>query len=496
MKFLFPRFGVVLSAALLLSCGGESGSPAPPVGKQPSPTPTNTPAPPPNIIFIAVDDLRPDLGAYGHPIVQTPNIDKLSRSGATFDRAFVSVAVCAPSRAAMLSGLRPETTGIYGLKTPVDVGAPDAVTLPDHFKAAGYRVAGYGKIYHHPDDDADGWTEDYTDFYDDVEWRDMRKEAGVGGMVAAKWKDRSTLHDVKNVKAAVSDISAFAKDGAPFLMMIGIRKPHLPFISPESDWARYDPAKIAGPISPSGQVGAYPWSMVNVELWNYGEMRPYEPAVPDDIALRLRWGYLAAISFADSLVGEITDAVEENGLSQNTVIVLWGDHGFKLGDYGYWVKHSNALLDTRIPLIISAPGHTAPNSRVSGIVESVDIYPTLAEIARIPVANYGDGTSFRPLLSDPDRPWKEAAFTAFRRSSGDTGGEGELMGRTVVTKDFRYTAWIRPSGEIAGQELYDLTTDPTETTNVASAGGYAATIERLENLRKGGWKEVAEGLGE
>lgn len=451
----------------------------------PAPASVSTASERPNILFIQIDDLRPDLGIYGHPLAQTPNIDALGKAGLVFENAITQQAVCGPARAALMTGIRPSTSGITDLKSPIDEALPYAVTLLDLFKANGYATLGYGKIYHHHVDDKDGWTKRTDDF--EGEHRRHIRQHNLPNLAADIVEDRSTLPDVKNVAMALEDMKALGKSGEQFLMAVGLHRPHLPFIAPASDWARYDRNTLAPPVNPEGQNGAPPWAVVAWEIWNYDDMRSYEKAgkVPDEQAWKLRHGYLAAISFVDSLVGELVAGLEANGLADNTIIVLWSDHGWKFGDQGGWAKHSNVDLDIRIPMMIYAPGKTKAETRSAAMVESVDIYPTLAELAGLTTPETVEGTSMVPLFAQPDRPWKRAAFAQYHRSAP---GLGRLDGETVRDQRFRYTAWVDSKGSVREAELYDLRNDPTESTNVAKMAEYADALAIMENVRKGGWR--------
>lgn len=429
-----------------------------------------------------VDDLRPDLGTYGNPVAKTPNIDALARSGAVFERAFVSQAVCGPSRAALLTGKRPSTTGIIDHDRTVNDSAPDAVTLLDTFKAGGYTTVGIGKIYHHRTDDADGWSEPHKEA--------RAPKIDTFAASTARWPDRETLLDTRATKLAVADMARLKDSGTPFFLAVGIRHPHLPFIAPQEDWNKYSPSTLPRPINPEGQKGNYAWSFVQGEIGAYADLAGLGRNLPASKATELQWGYLAAVSYVDGLVGELLAGLKANGLEDNTIVVLWGDHGFKLGDHGYWAKHSNADIDIRIPLIVRAPGWTSPNTRVSGIVESVDIYPTLAAITGLSTPDDLEGLSFAQLLYWPTRAWKEAAFAQYQREAAYTKGLGYLTGKTVRTDRYRYTAWIDTAGQVRGQELYDLQTDRSETTNVARDPNYADAVTALEKLRVDGWKVV------
>ncbi|HEV7312632.1 sulfatase [Sphingopyxis sp.] len=480
--------GLALAACALT---GASATPAPATAMEQAPAPKAKGKP--NILFIMIDDLRPDLGIYGHPTAQTPNMDALGKSGIVFENAFVSQAVCGPSRAALMTGLRPDTTGIQDLQTPVDKAVPDAVTLTDMFKRAGYGTYGYGKIYHHTDDNADGWTVRKPDM-EKVLQRQKRKD-GEEKVAVGRVASGDDLPDTINVNLALEQLPKLAKSGEPFFMAVGIHRPHLPFVSPKKDWDRYTAAKVPPPINPEGQKGAPPWALVAYEVWNYPDTKPFQPDMPKDKADELRWGYLAAVSYADDLVGNLMAELKRSGLDDNTIVVLWGDHGWKLGDHAKWSKHSTANIDIHIPLIIRAPGETRAGSRTKALVETVDIYPTIAELAGLSAPANLEGLSMVPVLEQPARAWKQAAFAQYGRAGGLTEGNGALTGYTVRTDRYRYTGWVTAAGKLVRAELYDLQKDPAESVNRINEAGYKSAATELEAIRKGGWKPVRERVG-
>lgn len=444
---------------------------------------------PPNVLFIAIDDLRPDIGAYGHPVAHTPNIDALAQSALLFENAFVSQAVCGPSRAALMTGLRPDTTGIDTLHEPVSETVPDAVTMSQTFRRAGYQSIGIGKIYHHSDDDMEGWSDRPTD--EIYEFRQSRRRAGLPRNSHMRFANIEDMPDTMNVRDAQERLRSLGQSRDPFFMMVGIHRPHLPFNSGEDDWARYDGEVIPGPINPEGQAGAPPWALVSYEIWNYDDT-PESAPMPASQPNELRRAYLAAVSYADRLVGELLGELEAQGLADNTIIVLWSDHGFKIADHGHFAKHSNANIDIRVPLLVRVPGMETAGMRSSALVETVDIYPTLAELAGLAVPHDLEGLSFVPLLSNPQRSWKEAAFAQFPRSMRSFG---RGTGYTVRTHRYRYTAWVvDETRELVAQELYDLAADPEESVNVAGEEAYADAQDYLEDLRQGGWQEVRRNL--
>ncbi len=307
----------------------------------------------PNILLISIDDLRPDLGSYGHPVAKTPSLDAFAKSSVLFEKAYSQQAVCGPSRAALLTGLRPSTTGIKTLKQSVSDTVPNITTLNKSFKQSGYETISIGKIYHHANDDLDGWSKapyDVSgDFYSD------RRRRGIPRLAYEAWESDELLPDAKNVNHALKELERLSQQQQPFFLAVGLHSPHLPFRAPKSDWDKYDPALVPAPQTTTQQVGAPDWAVVAWEIWNYDNLPPKPGPMPLLEGDQLRHGYLASISFADSLVGQVLEKVSALGLDDNTVVVIWSDHGYKLGDHGGWAKHSTVELDIHIPLMIRFP---------------------------------------------------------------------------------------------------------------------------------------------
>jgi arylsulfatase A-like enzyme len=443
----------------------------------------------PNFMFISVDDLRPDIGSYGHPVAKTPNLDNFSKSAVLFEQAYTQQAVCGPSRAALLTGLRPSTTGIKRLNQTVSGTLPSITTMNMLFKQSGYETVSIGKIYHHFNDDADGWSKPPFDIAYDA--RRDRKKRGLPNPPYDVWASEELLPDAKNVAHAVNELERLSQQDNPFFLAVGLHRPHLPFRAPKSDWDKYDPEKVPLPKTTEQQIGAPDWAVVAWEIWNYDDLPPRPGPMPKATGDRLRHGYLASVSFVDGLLGQLIAKISSLGLDKNTVIVIWGDHGFKLGDHGGWSKHSTVELDIHIPLIIRVPGMKTPGARTDALVETVDIYPTLIDIAGLDQPHALEGISLMPLINKPDRPWKEAVFAQIPRY---VKGQSS-MGETVRTHRYRYTAWVgTANGQIIDQELYDHEKDPIESINVAQNIDYRHELERHEKLRTEGWGRVQKEL--
>jgi iduronate 2-sulfatase len=445
----------------------------------------------PNVLFVAVDDLRPELGAYGRSEIHSPNIDRLASEGLLFERAYVQQAVCSPSRTSLLTGLRPDATRVWDLQTHFRDTVPEVVTLPQHFKQNGYHAEWYGKLYHANLLDERSWTKQGQRFEPVGNWRayvteeaNRLAEANEGGGPPFERADVAddAYPDGKIANHAVEALQRLAQSGQPFFLAVGFYKPHLPFNAPAKYWDLYDPATIEPPgfdHAPEGtpKIALTEWH----ELRNYAGI-PRKGDLDRDLARQLIHGYQACVSYTDAQIGKVLDELDRLGLRQSTIVVLWGDHGWKLGDYGDWCKHTNFELDTRAPLIVSAPGMKARGQSTRALVELVDIYPTLVEMAGLPLPGHLQGTSFAPLLEDPGQTWKDAALSQYPR--------GTSMGRSLRTDRWRFTQWRSEDGEVVARELYDHeASDPLEVRNLADDPAHAETVTKLEALLDERWTE-------
>lgn len=463
----------------------------------------------PNILFIAVDDLRPEFGAYGAASVQSPNLDRLAKRGVTFNRAYVQQAVCSPSRSSVMTGTRPDTTKVWDLVTHFRTALPDVVTLGQHFKQHGYFVQGMGKIYHPGFDDAATWS---------VPWQTPR----TGGAyvrpenIALTQRNTESLpadqtgttgtrpapaprgpafesadvpdtayQDGRIAELAVTTLRDISRKSEPFFLAVGFAKPHLPFVSPKKYWDLYDPDNIQLAPNKFRPRGAPDYAILPG-----GELRSYHGiptgSIPDDLARQLKHGYYAATSYMDAQVGKVLDEIDRLGLRENTIVVLWGDHGWKLGEHDAWCKHSTAENDTNAPLILSVPRMKHAGVRTDALVEFVDIYPTLSALAGLPLPAHLEGKSFKPVLENPRRAWKPAAFSQYPRNPGGRA----LMGYSMRTDRYRFTAWVDRGdhAKIDAIELYDHQTDPQENVNIAGEPRHAALVAKLTDQWRKGWR--------
>jgi iduronate 2-sulfatase len=451
----------------------------------------------PNVLLILVDDLKPALGCYGDSAARTPHIDALAARGLRFDLAYCNQAVCAPSRFSLMLGSHSTSTGLYGLGSKLRDTLPDAVTLPQHFaRHGGYRTESLGKIYHighgNPGDPPSfsipHFKEKVIEYLDPASKPDGRLtreeamfqnvEAPAGGMntlprgAAFEAPDvaddayadgRIAAETIKRLRAARERCE---KDGTPFFIAAGFARPHLPFSAPKKYWDLHDPGKLPQPA-----FEKFPHGSPKSAHKRGGEIRNYFPVpdkndpatISDEVKRQLIHGYYASTSYVDAQIGKVIQALDELGLAENTIIVLWGDHGFHLGDLGIWTKHTNYEQANRIPLLITAPGVTTPGSTTRQPAESADVFPTLAALAGLPVPagpQAIDGLSLVPVLRDPASRVRDHAFHAYPK---------DKLGRAIRTERYRMVEWkpIGGSTTLAEYELYDYQNDPLETRNLA-----------------------------
>jgi len=461
----------------------------------------------PNVLFIAVDDLRPEFGAYGKTYIKSPNLDKLAARGITFNRAYCQQAVCSPSRTCVLTGCRPDTTKVYDLMTHFRKAIPDVVTLPQHFKQNGYYVQGMGKLYHPGFDDEPSWSTPWTAPKGVLGYGTKEAQAIVQAVREKLMKDGKTPKEVTQMARGPAFESADVKDDAyydgalanmaidtlrqlkekkqPFFLGVGFIKPHLPFVAPKKYWDMYDPAKIELAKNPFRPKNAPQYAVLDGGelLYYHGIPKGH---IPDDLARQLKHGYYAAISYMDAQLGRVIDELDKLGLKDNTIIVLWGDHGWKLGEHDAWCKHSNVELDTNAPLLMVVPGMKTAGKRSDALVEFVDIYPTLADLCGLSLPKHLEGVSFAPVLKNPEMLWKLAAFSQYPRGDGGK----KMMGYSMRTDQHRFTRWVDKDnpGRIFAVELYDHKTDPAENTNVANDPANAALVKQLTEQSVKGWR--------
>lgn len=517
----------------------------------------------PNILFIVIDDLRPELGAYGSEVAITPNMDTLASNGLLFNKAYCQEAICSPSRASVMTGARPETIKVIENFSYFRDLNPDIITLPQHLITKGYETVYTGKIFHpgYTDEELSWSRKSYSG--DDVPkmperlrgyvlpenqeiFRKNRAEViakygenaprnGLGKGPAFEFADApdNTYEDGHNTDLAIATMKEMAQNDKPFFLGLGFKKPHLEWIAPKKYWDLYEGKDMAMTERGKGpENGAAMGLHASFELRaragipNYGN-------IDKELAVDLKRAYLATVSFVDAQIGRMLAALDEAGLKENTIVILWSDHGWHLGDMGIWGKATNYEIATRVPLIISTPNmpEAVRGARTNALVELVDMYPTLCDLVGVEIPDHLEGQSFKPLLENPDRAWKDAAFSQFptpalrewaanplskgmretsfgpliedveeriKAQQGDKWDrdlfENRLMGYSMRTADHRFTVWkdyTDPKAEPIFLELYDHKNDPDETVNIAEKNPALAT-RLLAQFNKGWEGNVAD----
>jgi len=492
-----PKLRIVTFAIFLLLLTGSYSCSVKPVDK-------------PNILFIAVDDLRTDIGSYGNRDIVTPNIDRLSDMGLVFNNAYCQQAVCNPSRASLLTGLRPDIIKVWDLKTHFRTAVPDAITLPEYFKQNGYTVEGMGKIFHGGLSDPQSWSSPKKNpqghsLYSDTTMKRLAirkekllKEGIPESVIGGKYRGPGVMSidepDNKRFDGALTDlaIDAMEEITQPFFLAVGYHRPHLPFVAPKKYFDMYDPDRIPLATNPYLPKGSPEIAMNTMyELRAYEDFAdtptPFEGSLTLEQRKRLKHGYYASVSFVDAQVGRLLAALENSGLNENTIIVLWGDHGWKLGEHNSWGKMTNYDDDTHAPLIIYVPWMKRKGIKTDALVEFVDIYPTLCELAGLQVSEKLEGCSFVPLINNPGRKWKSAVFSQYMRKHK----EETFMGYSLRTERYRYIEWINmESNQIVAKELYDHNSDPEENKNIAEETENKELVIELSAQLKNGWKSA------
>jgi len=465
-----------------------------------------------NILLIDIEDCNAAaLGCYGNPICKTPNLDAFCRTAVRFDRAYVQAVCCNPSRTSFLTGLRPETTRVLSNGDVMSQRLPEGtLTLPEMLKQSGFYLADIGKLFHKID-----YAEKQMAVFDRIEMYDRPKGwSGPDPIVVfppsrrkavpdpaprdqtskeyKAWKQRRSdrygdsgllveeERDYRMAAAAVALLREFARADRPFFLAVAQSRPHTPLIAPKKFIDMYDPSQIPPPPAPPDSLTDFPYMKralgTNPDIFTRGQPTPQQAR--EAIA-----AYYACLSFVDQNVGMILRALEESGLAEKTVVVFLGDHGFHLGDHGFWSKYSMLAETHRAPLVIRVPGAKANGQACDAIVEFVDLVPTLGEICGFKIPDKLEGLSFAPLFSDPAQPWKTASFIA---------GCDFNAGECVRTRKFSYAEFSRGPVRAA---LFDLQKDPWETRNVVNDPGYAAALKDMRELLKAGWTNALPPAG-
>ena len=507
-----------------------------------------------NVLFIAIDDLRTELGTYGHDEVKSPNIDALASKSLQFERAYCQVAVCSPSRASLLTGRRPDTNHVWHIAADEYWrNYTNATTIPQYFKESGYISIGMGKIFHpgapsgHDDQDF-SWSPEGLPYYHSP----VENEYGPGNRTSLWWSfegfSDNQLPDGQIADNAVSVLQQLKKnqtkgDDRPFFLAVGFHKPHVPFFAPDKYYNMYPfSSEIKLPTNPDAPVDMPPiaWS-------TWGAVRDFdntkvlfpnltmcktdakasisgkECRMPDEAAKKIRKAYYACVSYTDAQVGRVVKELETQGFADDTVIILWADHGWQLGEHNEWAKFTNFEDAVHVPFMIRVPGVTDKGMRTQALVELIDIFPSMTELAGVDVPKMCpedqsdiltcvEGSSVAPLLKDPTKQWKKAAFSQYARPGtglhqipghppfDNDEHDENVMGYTVRTDQYRFTEWYRFNRitavpnfkEIWGTELYDHT-KPTvffndENTNLAKKPEMKSTVTELRKILQAGWR--------
>jgi arylsulfatase A-like enzyme len=424
---------------------------------------------PPNVLFLFVDDLRPELGCYGHPMVKTPNIDALAKAGVRFDRAYCQYPLCNPSRTSLLTGRHPTTTGVLENTTFFRTAHSDWVSLPQHFKANGYASLRTGKIYHGGIDDEIGWTEGGEPINPNPKPKpDPKERAKQSDRIVVLEGDGEKHNDYRTADRAIEYLKKY-KD-KPFFLACGFTKPHSPPTAPKRFFDLYDPAKIPLPANFAARP-TVPDAFPKPSVTQNGDLFIGRDATEDE-ARKMIQAYWASLSWTDWNVGRVVAELDRLGLRDNTIIVFWGDHGYHLGERGKWSKHGSLFeVGTRVPLIVLAPNAKANGKTVAKPVQSLDLYPTLCDLCGLKQPAGLEGHSLVPLLADVNAKWDHAAYSV--------AGNRKNLGVAVRTDRYRYAEW---AGGQNGAMLFDLTNDPHEAKNLANDPKYAAVVEELSKL--------------
>ncbi len=462
-----------------------------------------------NVLFLVADDLRPELHCYGKSHIHSPHIDQLAQRGLVFERAYCQAAVCRASRVSLLTGLRPDSTEIWtngSRHKHFRDHLPNIITLPQQFKNHGYHVQSFGKIFHgafvvrNRWNDAASWSVPawfpepryyYTEQGIRVARTVFARKTKAAGPQIDDWVNHFVLglsHEAPDVDDDILQDGQIAARGIqalrelkdkPFFLALGFLKPHLPFIAPKKYWEMYPPEEV--PIAPNRTP---PKDAPPFASTNWGHPRTYtdfpnqgEPS--EKLVRELTRGYFACVSYVDAQIGRVLKELDRLGLREQTIVVLWGDHGWHIGENHIWGKATNFELSTRAPLIVSDPRMKATGNRTYALVEFVDLYPTLCELANLPRPDHLEGISFAPLLEHPDLPWKTAAFSQYPNKSH--------MGRSIRTERYRFTRWTK-NNKVGGLELYDHQSDPQENINLANMPENTELVQQLTARLTAGWR--------
>ena len=437
---------------------------------------------PKNILFIAVDDLRPELNFYGANHIASPNLDKLASESLVFNKAYCNVPVCGASRASLLTGMRPTRHRFIDYKTRADIDVSDAISLPYLLKQNGYTTISNGKIYHNNEDDGIAWN---SRWFPEGNIRNYQIEKNIienegsgqaqGGAIS---HEIAQVHDTayfdgKIAQKGIADLRMLKNNKEPFFLALGFMKPHLPFNAPKKYWDLYDRSKIELPESHT-----QPKSTPQKAFHNFGELRQYKNIpqkgdIPEPLAKELIHGYYACVSYVDAQIGLVLDELKRLNLENDTIVILWGDHGWNLGDHKLWCKHVTFETALRTPLLLKVPGKTNGQT-TNAITEFIDIYPSLAELVDLEVPETVQGQSFVPILNKEPQE-KDWAVSKFKDAV------------TLIKGDLFYTEWTKDDGVAYARMLFDHKTDPLELNNLAELPEHQEMVNQLAKELRAKW---------
>ena len=431
----------------------------------------------PNVLFLICDDLNCDLGCYGHPLVKSPNIDRLAERGVRFTQAYCQYPLCGPSRASFMTGLYPDQTLIHRNAVYVREHLPNVQTMAQMFRKNGYFATRIGKIYHYgvPGNIGSGGHDDPYSWDYTINPRGLDKEVedsifslrpgsfgGTLSWLAAEGTDREQTDGI-GATEAIRLLEQYAKEGRRFFLAVGFYRPHTPYVAPKKYFAMYPREKIVAPEMPEGYLDTLP-GPARRSVTRKKEQRN----LPEDLARQAIQAYYASISFADAQVGRVLDALKATGLADNTVVLFTSDHGYHMGEHGHWQKTTLFENAARVPLLLAGPGLEAGGQSTTTPAEMVDFYPTLAELCGLATPKHLSGVSLAPVLKDPTATPRQSALTQYAN------------GYSLRVPRYRYTEWGENGS--AGKELYDHQTDPREMVNLAGRPEQVETVERLSGL--------------
>ncbi|WP_159951662.1 sulfatase [Polaribacter septentrionalilitoris] len=435
---------------------------------------------PMNILFIAVDDLRPELNFYGVKHIKSPNLDKLASESLVFNKAYCNVPVCGASRASLLTGMRPTRHRFISYKTRADKDAKHAISLPMLLKKNGYNTISNGKIFHHQQDNSLAWN---SIWFPEGNIRDYQLEqnklvtekTGYGYPVENVDVNDGAYFDGKIANKGIENLKKLRNSKKPFFLALGFMKPHLPFNAPKKYWDLYNRENIELPES-----YVQPKTTPKQAFHNYAELRRYSGIpkkghLPNELAKELIHGYYACVSYLDAQIGSVLKELEDLGLAENTTVILWGDHGWNLGDHKLWSKHSTFKTALKAPLLIKVPGKTSGET-TGAITEYIDIYPSLAELAGIKLPDTVPGKSFIPIVNGA-KPKKDWAISKYKDAV------------TLIKGDLFYTEWTKDDGIAYAKMLFDHKTDPLELDNLAEKPAYQEKVKALALELREKWGE-------